>query len=159
MRCAPLRCSADSPGRARSLLSDEPHYVQRYARHHWELIAQGLSEEEARTTLDSAIADAQRRLEKAAAKGKSEDDFDKEDIELASLVPSERSLEFIDAVQEEEEEVLERMAYFRALQADGYEEEEGEYEEGEEEEEEEADDEEEEEEAEAEAADGEPARS
>ena len=113
----------------RSLLTAKPHYVQSYARRQWELIAGGMTEEEARETLDKQIAEAQRRIEKATSRGKDEEEFDEEDVELASMTPSERSRQFIEAVQLEEEEVLERMAYFRALQAEGEAEEEGEYDE------------------------------
>ena len=145
VRGAALQLSDMLAAALRSLLSAKPHYVQRYARRHWELIEEGMSEEEAREMLDKQIAEAQRRIDKATSRGKDEEEFDEEDVELASMTPSERTRQFIEAVQLEEEEVLDRMAYFRALQEaeeygeyDEYAEDGEEYEEGEEEEEEEA---------------------
>ena len=104
-----------SPPAPRSLRADTPHYVQSYARRQWELIEEGKSEEEAVKALDQEIAEAQRRLERATAKGQDEEDFDEDDMELASMTPSTRTRQHISAVQAEEQEVLERMAYFRAL--------------------------------------------
>ena len=77
-----------------------------------------MTEAEAQLVLDKDIAEAQRRIEKATAKGKGEEEIEEGDIELASMSPSTRTRQFIAAVQAEEEEVLERMARARKLAAE-----------------------------------------